>query len=171
MKIKPILYLIGIAFCLLALQSKSVVAQTVSSQNSTLLIEINVRDEKGKRPAAKTKFYLLDAEIETILKDAGLKEIEPWDLVDTYSMAVTRAGKSAYKTLYEQKYKAFHITADEAIKSHIIQTIVTDSNGTATFNSLRQGTFYLFGIAEINKGISIIRSSIEITSGENKFIF
>jgi hypothetical protein len=169
MKVKVILLLILLAISMLP--SYVCLAQSTNNQVGTLSIEVFARDDKSKRPASKTKFYLLDAEIETIFRNAGLKEIRADELVDTYGMAVWRSESPEYKELYKQKYKDFHIAADAALKSHIIQTVVTDSKGKARFKALTPGTYYLFGIAKINKGISIIRSPIEVKSGENAFVF
>ncbi|HSK74510.1 MAG TPA: hypothetical protein VK892_22605, partial [Pyrinomonadaceae bacterium] len=158
MKAKVILLLIFLTVSNSWLSGNTALAQSMDNQNSNLTIEIYVQydKDKDKRPASKTKFYLLDAEIETILSKAGLKEVQPWDLVGTYAMANTRAESSEYKELYKQKYKDFHIAAEMALKPHIIQTVVTDTEGKARFKAFTPGKYYLFGIAKINMGFSII---------------
>ncbi len=86
MKAKVILFLVVFTVFILGFTSNNVLAQSTSNQSSNLSIEIYTRDDKSKKPASKTRFYLLDAEIETLLSKAGLEEIQPWDLVDTYAM-------------------------------------------------------------------------------------
>jgi hypothetical protein len=171
MKAIVIVFLIILTSFISRLPYKIGLAQSTNNQNSTLSIEIYARDNKGKRPASKTKFYLLDTDVEVILRNAGLTGVQPWGPVDSYGMAVWRSESSGEKELYKQKYKDFHAAADAALKPHIVQTVITDSKGEAQFEPFAPGTYYLLGVAQINKGFSIIRSQIEVKPGGNRFTF
>lgn len=142
--------------------------RTLVQTDAILAIEVFVRPKTGRQPAANAKFYLLDTEVETILRDAGLEPIAPWDnLEDTYTMALEHS--SHQKELYRQRYQPFREAADKAIKPHIIAMTVTDKSGKGSFNPVKPGRVYLFGVALTKKGASALRSEIDLIAGANTF--
>lgn len=100
------------------------------------------------RRIARTKFYLFDAHPGELLKAAGVQPVDvphviddPNRLVDELSMA------SHYSTQAESA--AFMRAAMPVLKPHVVQEVVTDFDGKATFEPLKPGIYYLWGVAEI----------------------
>lgn len=129
---------------------------------SSLSVELNIYWKGIKRPAAKMKIVLLDADPEIIMRDAGLEATPGADLTDTYAFA------SAKST--SPRLKKFREDADKAMKPHIIATGITDDKGKLRFAELKPGLIYLLGMAKIDRGRSLFRSPVELKRGANTLI-
>ncbi len=98
-------------------------------------------------PIAYQTFYLLDDELLTILKNAG---IEPTDATlqiykgDADKALINDAGYS-FAGRFQSPYTELAAKVSEAIKPHIVRKIKTDMQGRATFKGLGEENYYLFG--------------------------
>jgi hypothetical protein len=100
-------------------------------------------------PIARQTFYVLDAELLTVLKEAG---IEPTaNTLQIYKgnrdkALINDAGYS-FAGKFQTPYTELAAKVSEAIKPHIVQKIRTDSQGKAVFRGLDSegSSYYLFG--------------------------
>lgn len=56
----------------------------------------------------------------------------------------------------------------EAIKPHIVKTVTTDFEGNATFESVPEGTYYIYAITETRGGYAVW--SYKVSTQENKTV-
>lgn len=129
---------------------------------SSLSVELSIYWKGEKRPGAKMRVVLLDADPEIILRDAGLEATPGVDLCGTYQFASTGTTSP--------RLKKFRVAADKAMKPHIIATAVTDSQGRAHFTGLKPGTAYLRGTVKIDRGLSFVNNQFELKPGENTLV-
>ena len=103
-------------------------------------------------PIAQQTFYILDAELLTILKDAG---IEPTEITlqiykgNADKALISDAGYS-FAGKFQAPYTELAEKVSEAIKTHIVRKIKTDSQGKATFKGLDAQNYYLFGTGGVD---------------------
>lgn len=143
-------------------------AQAINKQKGSLSIEAGLVFQSGDvKPVARTTFYLLDADLAQILREAG---ITPPDKPSNNSEAtdndfiVSFAFANRYATL--EKYQAFLLAATAAIKPHIIQSITTDFTGKAVFESVPEGAYYLVGVATPAKAIVAWNLKVTVKAGQ-----
>lgn len=122
-------------------------------------IEAKVITKNGKTETVKAeKFYLLDKNLESILREANLKPINGQSLVNSFGMSV----------LYPEKYGDFNSDALDAINDHVKYDTLTDNSGKASISEVKPDSYYLFGITKTANGFAIWSSPVTIKNGENK---
>ena len=137
---------------------------------STLSIEAALIYRSGDvKPVARTEFKLLDKSLSSILREAGLQPDSRISslmggssddkLLNTYSWAVTMSGLDDFAT-----------RASEAIKSHVIQTVVTDFTGKAAFSPVKPGTYYIVGTIRPPNSHVTWNVETDLKPGESKVI-
>lgn len=109
----------------------------------------NVRNEK---------FYLLDEDLETILREADLEPIEGQTLTNSLGLAI----------LYPERYADFRRDALGAINKHVKYDATTDAGGKASMKDIKPDSYYLFGITKSGSGFAVWSSPVTIIEGENK---
>ncbi len=144
--------------------------QTVGADTRTTVIEetpgkarvelnAKVADPKGNITAVKAeKFYLLDKDLNEILREANLKPIQNQNLVNSFGLSV----------IYPDKFSDFNQKALSAINDHIKYDTLTDSNGVAQISNVNPDKYFLFGIHKVGKGFAVWSSRVAITEGNNK---
>lgn len=126
---------------------------------SSVIVEAKIVTPKGlTQSVKKEKFYLLDKELETILREANLRPIENQTLSNSFGLAV----------MYPNKYGDFQKDALNAINKHIKYDTLTDSDGMASMKDVKPDSYYLFGITKNKEGFAIWSSPVTIIEGENK---
>jgi hypothetical protein len=114
----------------------------------------------GVQPVAREKFYLLDQDLEKILRESGMKNNKNVGYIATFGLAIQ----------YPDQYAGEKEKALSAIKRHVQYSVTTDFEGKAKFNDVKAGSYYLFGITESRKAFAIWNTKIEIKAGENSIV-
>jgi hypothetical protein len=126
---------------------------------SSVLVEAKIVTPKGSTQSVKKeKFYLLDKDLETILREADLEPIANQTLSNSFGLAV----------MYPNKYGDFQKDALNAINKHIKYDTLTNNDGMASMKDVKPDSYYLFGITKNKEGFAIWSSPVTIVEGENK---
>ncbi len=139
-----------------------VIENEPADDKGKVTLEAKVADKNGKVQSVRNeKFYLLDKDLESILREAKLERIENQSLVNSFGMSVLNPGK----------YREFNQKALNAINDHIKYDVLTDSAGKAEIGNIEPKNYYLFGIHKVGNSFAIWSSSVNIKKGENKLQF
>ena len=126
--------------------------------NGVVKIEAKVATRSGSVQSVKNeKFYLLDKDVESILREADLDPIEYNSLMNSFGLSV----------MYPDRYPDFNREALDAIKKHIKYSGLTDAAGKASLKEVKPDEYYLFGITKSKTGFAIWSSPVNINAGEN----
>jgi hypothetical protein len=148
------------------LPSEAKVKSPVAKADATLSLETGIIYQSGEViPVARTTFYLLDEDILSIAKKAGLQPSkisssvykDDIDNALIFDIGSSMAGK--YQSLYTdfaQKFLA-------ALEPHIIQKFTTDFSGKATVNNLERKSYYLFGVGATRKSSALWNLPIDLS--------
>lgn len=129
-----------------------------SADKGKVELDAKISDPKGEiKPVKAEKFYLLDKELEVILREAKLTPIQNQSLVNSFGLSVLNPGK----------FKDFNQKALSAINDHIKYDTLTDSNGKASMGDVKPDRYYLFGIHKVGNGFAIWSDPVTITGGIN----
>lgn len=121
-------------------------------------IDAKVTTKNGSLQSVKNeKFYLLDKDIETILREADLEPIEYNSLMNSFGLSV----------MYPDRYGEFNREALEAIKKHIKYSALTDATGKTSLKDVKPDNYYLFGITKSKTGFAVWSAPVNINTGEN----
>lgn len=121
-------------------------------------IEAKVTTRNGNVQSVKNeKFYLLDKDAESILREADLDPIEYNSLMNSFGLSV----------MYPDRYQDFNREALQAIKNHIKYSGLTDAAGKVSLKEVKPDEYYLFGITKSKTGFAIWNSPVNINAGEN----
>ncbi|HEY8562453.1 MAG TPA: zinc-ribbon domain-containing protein [Pyrinomonadaceae bacterium] len=132
---------------------------TVPADRGVVTIDAKIATRDGAVQAVRNeKFYLLDEDLETILRDADLEPVEGNSLSDSLGLAV----------MYPDRYGDFQRDALNAIKKHIKYSMTTGGDGKASMKDVKPDSYYLFGITKSKNGFAIWSSPVQIIGGENK---
>jgi hypothetical protein len=124
----------------------------------TVVIDAKVSTRSGSsQPVRNTRFYLLDKDVESILRDADLDPIE----------GQTLAASLAVATADQARYGQFYRDAMQAIKDHIKYSGSTDSSGKAQLGSVEPDSYYLFGVVRTGEGFAMWSSPVSVIAGDN----
>lgn len=123
------------------------------------------------KPVARETFYLLDADLGRVLADAGLKppadarpantSTEQEQLINSFAMAILDRTTSMERL-------QFYNASQKALPSHIVAKTETDFSGKASFNAIKTGVYYLFGITRTRKSFAVWHYRIDAKAGESK---
>ena len=140
---------------------QTTVIENDSPDSGAVNIEAKVTDKTGKtNPVSDEKFYLLDKQLESILREANIKSINGQTLINTFGLSVLNPGKYA-----ETNQKAL-----EAIEDHVKYDTLSDMSGKAQMKGVKPGSYYLFAIHKTANGFAIWSSPVTIKAGENRLI-
>ncbi len=124
-----------------------------------VLVEAKISTATGSIQSVKDeKFYLLDKDLESILRDANLMPIKGQTLLNSFGLAIT----------FPDRHGDFRRNALNAINKHIKYNATTDSNGKASMKNVEPDSYYLFGITTSRNGFAVWSSPVSIVGGENK---
>jgi hypothetical protein len=111
------------------------------------------------KPVARTDFYLLDVDLETILKNAQLpiywgmtqqmKDLNPTQLQNYLFILKVKAKRAEIgyegETDKELLDMAIYKQIDSILEPHIVSKVTTDFSGKTQFQNVKNGKYYLMG--------------------------
>ena len=118
------------------------------SKNSLNIKAALVYSFGGAQPIARTKFYILNADLNVIAQKADI-DVRKTPL----SLAITADELQARITNKPSRFM-------EAMKPYIVKTITTDFDGKAVFEDVPTGNYFLYGRAQTRSGWAIWSLSI-----------
>jgi hypothetical protein len=131
--------------------------ETVKVGRSNLSIEAKIRGAEGReQPVQRETFYLLDEDLETILREAEIEDEEGRGLVNAFGLAV----------LYPNRYPEINRKALAAINKHVVAKTLTDAQGKAKFPEVKTDRYYLFGITKTRDGFSVWNTPVTLNDGQ-----
>jgi hypothetical protein len=149
-------------------------AEAKRVEQSSLSIEAGLIYKSGDvKPVARTTFYLLDKGLGEILSEAGLKASDstrlnlPPDMASNSPENLCFMWKLAASSTYDEKSKSFMQRAEEAMKPHLIQTVMTDFSGKAQFAPVTPGTYFVVGHYKPDRDSAAWSVKVELKSGQN----
>ena len=107
----------------------------------------------GAQPIARAPFYLLDDSLDNILSNAGFK-------AESSDGSVTFAFEYGMAATYHSESEQFK-KMQAAIQPHIVKTASTDFDGTAKFDRVKAGIYYIVGVAETRGGFAVWNLKVE----------
>ena len=141
--------------------TQTTVIENDSPDKGTVNIEAKVTNTDGKTtPVEDEKFYLLDKQLESILRDANIKPINGQTLVNTFGLSVLDPGK----------YSEVNKKSLEAIEDHVKYDTLSDMSGKGQMKGVEPGSYYLFAIHKTANGFAVWSSPVNIKAGENKLV-
>lgn len=123
------------------------------------------------RPVARSEFFLLDADLNTILNSAGFKTgwLHRRDTpANTFWYLLAAAARG--NLLGGQKEL---LAAREAIKSHVIGTVTTGFDGKAKLENVKPGKYFLIGshYHPVTKQVPCWELPVEVAGGKAAKVF
>ena len=123
-----------------------------------VVLEAKVTNRNGTSQAVRNaRFYLLDKDIETLLRDAELEPIEGQSLANSIGLAM----------LQPDRFGSFYNQALAVIRKHARYTGTTDGSGKAQLSNIEPDTYYLFGITRTGSGYALWTNPVSIMAGDN----
>jgi hypothetical protein len=118
-------------------------------------------------PVARTKFYLLDENLVTILQKAHFNPVDDDDKqlseeTDYLSATVNAFGSDDENSLFVS------VLISSAISKRTAAKLETNFAGVGKLKTVRAGKFYLFGIFREESEIFVWHLPIEIKPGDNR---
>lgn len=137
-------------------ETRTATADNVPVSKSSLTIDAKIQGATGApRPVQKETFYLLDKDLESILRDADIEDEEGQGLVNAFGMSV----------VYPDRYADTKRKALAEINKHIVAKTLTDAQGKAKFPDVKPDSYYLFGITKTREGFSVWNNPITLSEG------
>lgn len=137
-------------------ETRTATADNVPVGKSALSIDAKIQGTTGApRPVPKETFYLLDKDLESILRDADIDDEEGQGLVNAFGMSV----------VYPDRYADTKRKALAEINKHIVAKTLTDAQGKAKFPDVKPDSYYLFGITKTREGFSVWNNPITLSEG------
>lgn len=109
------------------------------------------------RPVSGTKFYLLEEDVETVLREARVEPIEGNTLTASLGLAA----------VYPNLYGDFQRAAMRAIAANAKYSGTTNGSGGASLSGVEPDGYYLFGVARIGRGFALWNSPVSVIAGDN----
>ena len=97
----------------------------------------------GAQPVARTKFYVLNADLNVIAQKADI-DVKKTPL----SLAITADELQAKLTNKPSRFM-------EAMRHYVVKTVTTDFDGKAVFEDIPTGNYFLYGRAQTRSGWAI----------------
>ena len=142
-------------------ESSSNVAQTAPSPEQLAILDLEAGIDYqmgGVQPVTSETFYLLDRDLEEILKDSKIKP-SYGSYYGAYALGI-----QFWPNKPEQR------KARELISEHTKYSAQTDLKGKARLVNIRPDTYYLFGFTKTRGGYAIWNSRVILKSGVNSQI-
>ena len=137
-----------------------------NQRGSNLYFEAVVTALNGKsKEAFYTEFFILDRDLETILRKAGIK-LEEFSNISTYSELWARSRKNAF--LFPGVQKTIRTALLSLVEKGEGRRVRTDVDGAAEIIGLEKGRYYVIGTASLGKVGVTWSVPISLKSGSNK---
>jgi hypothetical protein len=136
----------------------------VGRQNADLSFDTGLVFKSGDvKPVARATFYLLDDDLENILRSSGFQAEGGSSLLAT--LALKYVGREL-EALRGSNVTTFD-KAMEAVKPHIVATTTTDFGGKGQFSPVAPGTYHLMHVGEIGRSVVLWNLKIDLKPGQN----
>ena len=120
----------------------------------------------GAQAVAREDFYLLNKDAIQIWKQGGLMN-------DVKIGDSTMSGEKLFKIYFmadrinviDNKKPSKYF---EPLKPHVVKTVTTDFEGDATFESVPEGNYFIYGVTETRGGYAVW--SYQVSTNENKTV-
>lgn len=116
---------------------------TACNQNKTIPIKVALVYKMGAQPVARTKFYLLKKDLESLKDEETLKGKGNIYLSPNSAKVLNSVNSEFGYTIEGQTKKAG--IAEDVIKDFIVATTTTDFEGNAKFENVPKGIYYIAG--------------------------
>lgn len=137
-----------------------------NQRDSNLYFEAVVTALNGKsKEAFYTEFFILDRDLETILRKAGIK-LEEFSSITTYSELWARSRKNAF--LFPGVQKTIRTALLSLVEKGEGRRVRTDVDGAAEIIGLEKGRYFVIGTASLGKVGVTWSVPISLKSGSNK---
>ncbi|CAN5356112.1 hypothetical protein BH20ACI2_BH20ACI2_09980 [soil metagenome] len=124
----------------------------------TVTLSAKVITSSGSQQSVRgTRFYLLEEDVETVLREARVEPIEGNSL----------AGSLGLAAVYPDRYSDFQRAAMRAISAKSKYSGTTNSSGGANLSGVDPKGYYLFGIVKIGRGFALWNSPVSVIAGDN----
>ncbi len=124
----------------------------------TVMLNAKATSASGSsQPVKGTKFYLLEEDVESILREARVEPIE----------GNTLAGSLGLAAVFPDRYGDFQRAAMRAIAAKAKYSGTTNGSGGANLKGVDPKGYYLFGIAKIGRGFALWNSPVSVIAGDN----
>jgi len=117
----------------------------------------------GAQALASQTFYLLDTNLEVILRRTGVQGSSSANPVGMWGMMQEFA-----PTSFEGEPPAAQVMAE--IARHTRYRAKTDLQGRASFTNIKPGTYYVYGTAGTRGGFAIWNVTVNVPTGENSLV-
>ena len=135
--------------------------ETVVPDKGTVSLEAKILSKNGSpQPVRAEKFYLLDKDLESILRDANIEDEAGQGLVNAFGLSV----------VYPDRYADFRKKALAAISKHSVYNTLTDASGKASLKDVKPNSYNLFAITKTGNGFAIWNNSVTIQPGQNSLV-
>ncbi len=135
--------------------------ETIVPDRGTVSLEAKVLSKSGNpQPVRAEKFYLLDKDLESILREANIEDEAGQGLVNAFGLSV----------VYPERYSDFRKKALAAISKHSVYNTLTDSSGKASLKDVKPNSYHLFAITKTGNGFAIWNNSVTIQPGQNSLV-
>jgi hypothetical protein len=155
----------------------------IPKQETILSVEAALVLKSGDvKPIARTEFFLLNKNFETILQETKFNSALPNDLKDRFSkrnplrgfavIAMFVQGNSFNDPVFKSKKDESNALLQKtmnAIRYHTVYATITDFQGKAQFKNIKPGEYYLLGYSEVDD-IVIWNLKTLVKSGQNSVV-
>ena len=148
------------------IESLTVDPPEFNQRGSNLYFEAVVTALNGKsKEAFYTEFFILDRDLETILRKAGIK-LEEFSSINTYSELWARSRKNAF--LFPGVQKTIRTALLSLVEKGEGRRVRTDVDGAAEIIGLEKGRYFVIGTASLGKVGVTWSVPISLKPGSNK---
>jgi hypothetical protein len=138
----------------------------LNQPGSNLFFEAVVTALNGKsKEAFYTEFFILDRDLETILRKEGVK-LDEFSNINTYSELWARSRKNAF--LFPGIQKTIRTALLNIVEKGEGRRVRTDVDGAAEIIGLEKGRYFVIGTASLGKVGVTWSVPISLKSGSNK---
>ena len=149
-----------------SIDSSTVNPPKLNQRGSSLYFEAVVTALNGKsKEAFYTEFFILDRDLETILRKAGIN-LEEYSSINTYSELWARSRKNAF--LFPGVQKKIRTALLSLVEKGEGRRVRTDVDGAAEIIGLEKGRYFVIGTAMLGKVGVTWSVPISLESGSNK---
>ena len=149
-----------------SIDSSTVNPPKLNQRGSSLYFEAVVTALNGKsKEAFYTEFFILDRDLETILRKAGIN-LEEYSSINTYSELWARSRKNAF--LFPGVQKKIRTALLSLVEKGEGRRVRTDVDGAAEIIGLEKGRYFVIGTAMLGKVGVTWSVPISLELGSNK---
>lgn len=133
---------------------------------STLSFDTGIVFRTGDiKPVARTKFYLLDKDLVSIL--SGFSHRHPQTGITEVVTSLMGIYISYCSSENSNEWPDRNMRVWERLTPHVVQKVTTDFSGKATFKQIPPGKYYLIGCTSMMRSTIVWNLEVDLSSGNN----